>query len=69
MSTATTTVVELRGRGALDTADAALYLGFAKATLKKWRVTGDGPSYVRVGSKIVYRVEDLDAFLSAHRIA
>ncbi|GAB3252502.1 helix-turn-helix transcriptional regulator [Arthrobacter pigmenti] len=60
--------MSMRERGALDSEDAAVYLGFARATLKRWRTTGTGPAYVRVGSKIVYRIEDLDAFLRAHRI-
>lgn len=57
-----------QARAALPTAEAALYIGVARSTLKKWRVTGVGPPYVRVGSKIVYLVEDLDDFLRARRI-
>lgn len=60
---------DLSHRGALDTIDAAAYTGIARATLKKWRVVGTGPTYVRVGSKIVYLVDDLDAFLRSHRVA
>lgn len=59
---------ELRFRGALDTVNTAEYTGFARATLKKWRATGDGPPYVRVGSKIVYRPADLDAWLEDHLV-
>ncbi|UYM06074.1 helix-turn-helix domain-containing protein [Solicola gregarius] len=55
---------------ALDTAAAAEYIGVARATLKKWRATGDvRVPYIRAGSKILYLVEDLDAFLHAHRVA
>lgn len=56
------------GRAALATTDAAYYIGLAPATLKKWRVTGDGPPYVKIGTRIVYLVEDLHAWLLAHRI-
>ncbi|WP_181273526.1 helix-turn-helix transcriptional regulator [Brevibacterium oceani] len=56
------------GRAALPTGDAAHYTGLSSATLKKWRVTGDGPAYVRIGSRIVYLVEDLDEWLFAHRV-
>jgi hypothetical protein len=55
-------------RAALPTAEAAVYIGVAPTTLKKWRVTGAGPPYVRVGSKVVYMIEDLHAFLRARRV-
>jgi hypothetical protein len=36
--------------------------------LKKFRLTGNGPAYQKAGPKIVvYRVEDLDAWLKARR--
>lgn len=53
---------------ALSTLDAAEYVGVARATLKKWRTIGDGPPYVRAGSKIVYRIVDLDAWLEANLV-
>lgn len=59
---------DLSARGALDTLHSAEYTGVARATLKKWRATGDGPPYVRIGSKIVYRVADLDAWLEANLV-
>lgn len=44
--------------------------GIATSTLSMWRSRGIGPNYVRLGerkkSRIVYRVEDLDAFFAAH---
>lgn len=55
-------------RAALPTSEAAHYIGLSYGTLKKWRVTGDGPAYVRIGSRIVYLIEDLDTWLYAHRI-
>lgn len=60
---------DLSHRGALDTIDAAIYTGIARATLKKWRAIGTGPTYARIGSKIVYLVDDLDVFLRLHRVA
>ncbi|WP_292649198.1 helix-turn-helix domain-containing protein [Nocardioides sp. NBC_00368] len=59
----------LHDRMALTPEDAAVFMGIACATLKKWRGAGDGPAYVKVGSKIVYLVEDLESFLRAHRVA
>lgn len=58
-----------RVAAALDTTAAANYLALAPATLKRWRVTGTGPVYVKAGTKVVYLVADLDAFLLAHRVS
>lgn len=62
-------VQALRDRMALTPEDASVFMGIACATLKKWRCAGDGPAYVKVGSKVVYLVEDLESFLRAHRVA
>jgi hypothetical protein len=52
----------------LRTPDAAAYLGLSSSTLEKFRITGNGPIYYKAGPKIVvYRIEDLDAWLSANR--
>ena len=59
---------EVQVRAALPTAEAALYIGVARSTLKKWRVIGEGPSYVKVGSKVVYMVADLEDFLRDRRV-
>lgn len=65
----TNSVQAMKARGALDTADAALYTGFAVSTMKKWRHYGIGPRYAQVGSKVVYRVDDLDQFLAEHLVS
>ena len=31
-------------------------------TLERWRFQGTGPQYVKVGGRVVYRREDVDAF-------
>jgi predicted DNA-binding transcriptional regulator AlpA len=52
----------------LRTQEAAEYVGLSASTLEKFRLTGDGPVYQKSGPKIVvYRVEDLDAWLNAGR--
>jgi predicted DNA-binding transcriptional regulator AlpA len=52
----------------LRTPAAAEYVGLSVSTLEKLRLTGGGPAYYKSGPKIVvYRVEDLDAWLSSHR--
>jgi len=39
-------------------------LGVAKRTLDQWRCYGRGPAFVRVGKRIRYRRQDLDAWLA-----
>ena len=31
-------------------------------TLERWRWTGEGPRYLKVGKRIVYRLDDIEAF-------
>ena len=33
--------------------------------MRWWRYAGGGPIYVKMGSKVRYRVEDLEAFIEA----
>ena len=49
-------------------AAAAEYLGgVVIGTLAKWRHFGEGPAYVKVGSRVFYDRADLDAFIDAGR--
>ena len=34
-------------------------------TLERWRWTGEGPRYIKLVGRIVYRVEDVEAFEAA----
>jgi len=51
----------------LRTPEAAEYCGSSKSTLEKLRVYGGGPAYIKMGSRVVYEVAELDAWLSARR--
>ena len=52
----------------LRTPEAAHYVGLSASTLEKFRLTGNGPIYQKAGPKIVvYRTEDLDAWLAGGR--
>jgi predicted site-specific integrase-resolvase len=31
-------------------------------TLERWRTTGEGPRFIRLIGRIVYRLEDIEAF-------
>jgi hypothetical protein len=47
----------------LGTKDAAAYVRFSPRTLEKMRCVGGGPRYLKRGKKVLYAVEDLDAWL------
>jgi excisionase family DNA binding protein len=44
--------------------EAAGLLRCSPHTLNKWRITGNGPRFVRVGSRVRYRRSDLAAFIT-----
>jgi predicted DNA-binding transcriptional regulator AlpA len=44
--------------------ETAQTLGVAKATLDGWRVKGMGPQFVRLGRRVAYRPEDIEAFIN-----
>jgi predicted DNA-binding transcriptional regulator AlpA len=46
----------------LRTVEAARYLGLSPRTLEKHRTYGTGPSYRKLGGRVVYAVEDLQAW-------
>lgn len=49
--------------------EAARYLGVKnERTLQDWRHRRVGPSYAKLGRRVVYDVADLDAFLAANRV-
>ena len=50
-------------RGALSPKNAAVFLDTTVGTLAQWRHRGEGPPFVRLGRKVVYRVEALDTYL------
>jgi hypothetical protein len=43
--------------------DAALYLGHQPKTLAMWALQGKGPRSLKVGGRVFYFKEDLDAFV------
>lgn len=50
-------------RGALNDIELANRLGVSRKTLQKWRSLGIGPTYLKLGAKVVYRVEDIEAYV------
>ena len=31
-------------------------------TLERWRFTGEGPQFIKLGGRVIYRLEDIIAF-------
>lgn len=47
----------------LNTKEAAAYVRLSKPTLERFRITGEGPRYAKLGGAVRYRAPDLDAWL------
>jgi predicted DNA-binding transcriptional regulator AlpA len=46
----------------LRTRDAAEYLALSRRTLEKHRTYGTGPTYRKIGGRVVYALDDLNAW-------
>lgn len=46
----------------LRTSEAARFLGLSDRTLEKHRTYGTGPAYRKLGGRVVYSLEDLQAW-------
>jgi predicted DNA-binding transcriptional regulator AlpA len=49
------------------TEEAAKLLSVSRKTLEKWRCSGSGPKYSKLGRIVVYRVADLESFMSENQ--
>lgn len=47
--------------------NAAAYCGLSKSTFDKYRITGEGPVFLKLGRSVVYDTADLDVWLHARR--
>ncbi len=52
-----------------ETPGAAKRIHVEPCTMEKWRCQRRGPAWIKVGGKVLYRLEDLDEFLKENRIA
>lgn len=59
--------VDDAGERYLSTREAAVLLGLSPSTLDRYRVTGEGPSFFRFGSRVLYLREDLDSWNAGRR--
>jgi excisionase family DNA binding protein len=53
----------------LSTEQAATHCGLSPKTLEKLRITGGGPSFVKLGRSVRYDLSDLDAWIASNRRA
>ena len=49
----------------LTTTQAAAYVNMSPRTLERYRVTGEGPKYLKLGRLVFYRQSHLDEWLNA----
>ena len=41
----------------------------SQRTLERWRWLGEGPAYLKIGGRVVYRLEDVEAYEAGNRRA
>jgi len=56
---------QLRRKLSVTQAQASKLTGIPEGTLKNMRSRREGPPFSRIGTKIVYRTKDLEAYLEA----
>ena len=65
----------IRDKRGLTEAEAANYIGMSRSFLRQARMDGrrlnrtPGPPFTKIGRKVLYLRDDLDAWLEAHRQA
>lgn len=53
----------------MDVEEAAEYVRLGASTLNRFRTSGGGPRYAKLGKSVRYRKTDLDAWLASRIIA
>lgn len=65
MSSISKTILD-RERANLTDVEVAEYLSVSVSTVRRWRLTGGGPRWVRIGgSSIRYPITDLEAYVAS----
>ena len=49
----------------LNQREVAARLRLSERTLERSRVTGDGPPFVKAGRRVLYRPDDIDAWIAS----
>lgn len=50
------------------TPEAAAYIGVPEGTLRSWKSRKQGPSFIKKGRVVLWDLDDVDAWLAAHRV-
>ena len=50
-------------RRLLTTKQAAAYCGLSPRTLERYRVTGEGPRFIKLGRRVLYDPDELDRWI------
>ena len=53
----------------LDTQEAVAWLGLSPGTLERYRVSGEGPGFRRLGARLHYPLCELEVWASARRVS
>ncbi|MFC7478427.1 helix-turn-helix transcriptional regulator [Dankookia sp. GCM10030260] len=56
-----------RHRRHLQQLELALRWNLSPRTLERWRWLGKGPAYLKLGGRVAYRLEDVEAHETAQR--
>ena len=43
------------------------YFPISPRTLERWRWTGEGPAFLKIGGRVIYRLEDVEAYENGRR--
>lgn len=54
--------------GAITASEAARFVGLSESTLAKLRLYGNGPTYCKLGRRVVYRPADLEVWLQSRAV-
>ena len=58
-------IEKAKHRELLTESDVSALYNIPKPTLKTWRSRGKGPNHVKIGSKVLYRHEDVKAWINS----
>lgn len=53
----------------MTTSEAARYVRLGKSTLDRYRLTGEGPDFAKLGGAVRYRQQDLDTWLASRIVS
>lgn len=51
----------------LNQTELAARWSISARTLERWRWTGEGPAFLKIGGRVVYRLEDVQAYEQARQ--